>query len=143
MRTMSPLALVVGLCLVLAAGCLPSDRGFGVVIPGEGLQKALAVSLNDKAGILDGIALGEPTGGTEPAISSLPDHQDVLVVTWIGGECDHRVNFVLDDDGGSYVLTGTAERDAGCTLVGIIRTIQVDLSKDVDPSLIRFTSEGL
>ncbi len=130
--------LAFGLAMVVG-GCFVTDHNFGVVMPADGTIKPLAVSLTDRSGIVESIAVGEPTGTGDAEVSNAADRGDLLLVSWTGGGCDHRVSFTFDDDGGGYALSGTTDRDSSCLLVGVLREIRIDLLKDVSASKVRFS----
>jgi hypothetical protein len=117
-------------CLVVLA-CSPSTaRTLGVTLPGTAEIRPLPAVLVDQAGLVETISAEAPLAA-EPSLTNPPGELDVLLVTWIGGTCDHRVEFVFDRGAEAYSLTGVTDRDSGCTLAGVLRSIRIEMSAPV------------
>lgn len=135
------LACALTICLVVA-GCSPSmGRSFAVTVPGQGSISSLLAVLVDTSGVIQSVAAVVPAATeSNSAVTNPPGEPDVLLVTWIGGACDHRVEFVFDGGADSYTLSGVTERDSGCTLSGIARSIRIQLSTPVPADAVEFQS---
>lgn len=135
------LACALSICLVVV-GCSPSvGRSFAVTIPGQASISPLLAVLLDKSGVIQSVAAEVPAATeSDSAITNPPEEPDVLLVTWIGGTCDHRVEFVFDGGADAYTLSGVTERDSGCTLSGIARSIRIQLSTPVPADTVEFQS---
>lgn len=92
------------------------------------------------AGNVIGIDAAAPVDatGADRGIASLADHPEVLEVRWLGGACDHAVDFVWSATPGGYTLGGQTDRDAGCSLVGIRHVIHIRLDDQVMASAVEF-----
>ena len=133
------LACALSICLVVV-GCSPSmGRSFAVTIPGQAGISPLLTVLLDKSGVIESIAAEVPTATeSDIDVANPPGEPDVLLVTWIGGTCDHRVEFVFDGGADAYTLSGVTERDSGCTLSGIARSIRMQMSTPVSADTVEF-----
>jgi hypothetical protein len=74
-------------------------------------------------------------GGT---VENAPGEASVLVVRWLGGACDDRTELALAaaSDGYSLSLKMVGKLVLGCNAGGIVRVVEVNLSRDVDASSV-------
>ena len=72
------------------------------------------------------------------AVENTPGQASVLVVRWLGGACDDRTELVLApaSDGYALWLMTVAKLGLGCTAMGVPRTLNVILYRDVDASSV-------
>ena len=80
---------------------------------------------------------GPPRLERAPAIAGRPD---ALVLGWLGGACDARVDLSIEPFGEGLRVTGKTDTGfaMSCPAVGIIRAVEIDLAQPVDPSLVVF-----
>ena len=129
---------VVALVAVVAVACVLPARLFSMTIPAGPATKELAVTLEDRTGLVQAFGPAQP--GQFNLIESVgaPDKPDVLVVSWTGGSCDVEAHLVFSGKDGAYLITSKTKRDRGvCDQQGVLRTVSIGLSSPVDPTLVR------
>lgn len=129
------------LAVVIAAaalGCGSSDRTFRVEFAARQGVDALPVTVVDRTGAITlvEIAPGAPIGRGH--MSSIPGRPNLLILSWIGGTCDHatELRFERRDDG--YELSEHTDRADNCDLMGIPRAIALHLSLAITPESVTF-----
>ena len=129
---------VVAIFAVIAVACVLPARLFSITIPAGPATKQLAVTLEDRTGLVQALGRAQPGQFNLEEGVGAPDKPDVLVVSWTGGSCDLEAHVVFSGTGGGYLMTVTTERNPGfCDLAGVLRTVSLGLSSPVDPSLVR------
>jgi hypothetical protein len=127
---------LIVLALVVAAGCSAfGPRSFEVAfapLPDAGIQ-ALPTTLVDATGTVTAVivAVDVPIVGDGP--TAVAGDANSVVVTWMGGMCDRRVDLRLEERDGGLRLSGTTQADfGGCRLAGISRSLVIRFLLPVD-----------
>lgn len=133
-------AVALGAC---GAGTkLPAERTWTLVVPGPAAGAALPVTVVDETGT---VKLAEPAGDRFPAIEGFGGAGSVdgdatrILVGWIGGACDQRVEVRFVRDGAGFRATITTQvAPGGCDAMGIDRAVILDLANglEVDPATV-------
>jgi hypothetical protein len=122
--------VLVAALLVLGAVVPVGSRPTVVLAPGGGAP-ALSVTIDDQTGLVGSIGVGRPDGAKE-GIHADPVDPNRLVVTWLGGACDRATRFSLGRSDGVLILHRVDFESSGsCVLVGISRSIVIDMREPV------------
>jgi hypothetical protein len=147
--SIAALALAVALPVGLAA-CAPAEgeptSAFELVLPpppgSDEHVGPLTVVVHAPEGVLDGIGLADQVDvddlGAATNVKAVPGRPDALRVGWMGGECDDRVEMVLDPSAGAMRIHATTSHGLvmSCSAVGILRAIELDLVAPIDPRFV-------
>ena len=103
---------------------------------------ALPIVLIDSTGLVTGLreALLGPNDSGLPGVTARPGDPKTLVVTWIGGACDDRVTMNLHGPQSALQLSIETSSPGGCRLVGIGRSVALDLTVAVRPEVVGLTT---
>jgi hypothetical protein len=132
--------LIVAVGLVVMSGALDPRARFSVQLPGGENHSSIGVELRDATGLVTAIEPGSPpgpegfdfrAGGT---VENAPEEASVLVMRWLGGACDDRVDMAFERVESAYVLAMHTDTgfDLGCIAMGVARTVVIDLSTAID-----------
>jgi len=139
MHARTLLSLLVA--MVIAAGCNFLSVGgatFGGGFPEQEGVESTTVQLTDKTGEVTDMTVDPPN--EPPTPDGVSDHADGLVVTWTGGACDASIDFVFEQVGGGYTLTGTVvTTDEVCIMLGVPRRILLHLRTPIPAGSVVFT----
>ena len=132
------LMIVVG--FVAISGVLDSRPRFTVRLPGGQSHSSIGVELRDATGLVTAVELGPPPGPEDfdfragGTVENVPGQASVLVVRWLGGACDDRVDMAFERVEAAYVLAMHTDTgfDLGCIAMGVARTVAIDLSTAID-----------
>lgn len=129
--------------LVLVA-CTAGGGRFELVVPGEDGAPALPLALEDRTGLVSGIARRDR--GVllhEDGVANAPGRSDLLAVTWVTGFCTEASGMIFERAAGGYVLTVvTRDRPGPCELVGFVRTVIIQLTAPVDAATVHFVERS-
>ena len=125
------------LAIAVLGGCSTFGvRTFGYAFPAEDGRAAVPVLLTDHAGAVTEIDQAPP--GVQPiadaGFMAVPDMPNALVIHWIGGACDEKVDIDVKESGGLTFTLSTAVRPVACDAVAIPRAVLVKLTRPLDPS---------
>jgi hypothetical protein len=131
------LAALVAITALVAAS--DSSRTFTLTFPASHTTLAIAplpVTLVDHAGLV--VAIHEvppnrPELVRSDGVTALPEHPSSLVARWIGGACDKAVAITLDGTTSALRLAIATTDGGGCRLVGLGRSIVLDLTAVIPP----------
>jgi hypothetical protein len=138
-------AMVTGV-VVATLGCSLVQRTYEVTFParnngGLGID-ALPVRLVDSTGLIIGFQQASPgpdQRGWLEGVAVFPGDPPALVFTWLGGACDRDVSMTVGGTASSLLVTIQTNREAGgCRLVGITRSVLLELNAVVDPANVTF-----
>jgi hypothetical protein len=132
--------LIVAAGLVAMSGVLDPRPRFSVQLPGGESHSSIGVELRDATGLVTAMEAGAPpapedfdirAGGT---VENAPGRASVLVVRWLGGACDDRVDMAFERVESAHVLAMHIDTgfDLGCIAMGVARTVAIDLSTAID-----------
>lgn len=151
-RAGSTLFSVTTIVLTIVSGCTASAtpsagiRTFQMTFPAEVSGPLpivpLPVVLVDHTGLVAGLrqALLGPNDSGATGVTGRPGDPKTLLVTWTGGACDDHVSMNLDGPRTAPQLSiATSSRD-GCRLVGIGRSVALDLTVAVRPEAVSLTT---
>ena len=140
--------LIAGLLLVLLivvgfvaiSGVLDPRPDFSVQLPGGESHSAIGVELRDASGLVTAMEPGLTPGPEDfdfrasGTVENAPGQASVLVVRWLGGACDDRVDMAFERVESAYVLAMHTDTgfDLGCIAMGVARTVAIDLSTAID-----------
>jgi hypothetical protein len=121
------------IAVVVAACALLPPHGLQATFPASARIEALPVTLDDQTGLV--VRIGVPAPMDVPAnhIAGVPGHPNAIAVGWLGGACDHAVRFTLRRDGERLWLDQRVDQSDRCILIGISRSVVIELSAPVDP----------
>lgn len=139
---MRRLASSIVLTISLAACQIGADPSFEVRLPspGEGISP-LDVVVVDHAGVVPDVE-GVATADWNEGISR-SDRPGQMIVGWLGGLCDARTTLSVASDAGTLTIReATESTGSGCLLMGVPRSVGLDLNWDFAPETIRLVSEG-
>jgi endonuclease/exonuclease/phosphatase (EEP) superfamily protein YafD len=114
-----------------------ADRRFEETFPAQGDIKALPIVVTDRTGLIRSIEL-QPGNAPEDGISVMPARPSSLVVSWLGGMCDERVDVAFGTFGPSARVAVSTKRAGGCLLAGIGRSVILNLDRPIDPRIVEF-----
>ena len=129
-------AIALGLfATVLVAACQPEGRVFETTL-GTELNAPLPIILTDETALVTGIAqaaVDPSTTGNEPAVQAHPGDPNGLVLTWLGGACDHDAAVHFQVLNGGYVLNlATHEKvGLGCVASAVARAVRITVSRPI------------
>ncbi|HEX5825530.1 MAG TPA: hypothetical protein VFY18_13810 [Candidatus Limnocylindrales bacterium] len=124
------------IAIVVAACALMPSHGLQATIPATATIAALPVSLDDETGLVLGIASPAPIDIQDNHVAGVPGRPNALAIGWLGGACDHAVHFRLVRDGDRLWLDQRVDASDRCILVGISRSVVIELSVPVDPNSV-------
>lgn len=104
----------------------------------EWWDPGLLVVLEDRTGLVAGIAIARP--GREDSVADPPGVDRVLVVTWLGGACDHWVSLLFERAESGYRLEERTYRAGFCIMIGVPRAVAIHLKAPVDAASVRLES---
>ena len=132
---------IVFAAAVVACGP-PAGRLFNTTLTNPDGSYPLPVTLGDQTNLVVGIEQGprEPFPDFEPAVRSDPADPKALIVTWLGGACEHEtvVSFWPEGDGYYLMISsrGGPSLFGGCPAIGLFRAIRIKTSEPVAIDLI-------
>jgi hypothetical protein len=144
----APARAVLVLAVMALAGhaCGPGPRPTtdpgGLIVAFEATESSgrLVVRLADHTGLAWSMTpgpLAAATGEGHWAALNPDDSPSALLVWWVGGACDTEVRLSLDAIDSGYGLTiRSTTSGLGCTAVGILRIVRIDLSQPVDAASV-------
>src|SRR6476660_6479469 len=120
-RWLAPLVLLVGVCVGCGATPQPSEeRVLTMVLPGFNGVAPLQVVVDDRTGMVVGVAVGRGEAKQTDGAGEVPAVPNAVAVRWLGGTCDHRVAIVVSRPG-RWLIDVRTDRASSCTLAGISR----------------------
>lgn len=140
-------AAILGFVVAVAAGMLawsgaldPRPR-FEATLPGASSYGALPVLLRDGTGLVVRLRAADPPAADVANAGSIENpaaESTTLLVDWLGGACDDRVDMALERRGSEYLLEMRTDTgfDLGCVALGVRRTVAIELSTDVDAAAV-------
>jgi hypothetical protein len=106
------------------------------VFAAQGDIAALPVRVSDPSGLIRAVSVVAADAGHE-GVTQVPGRVDALDLQWIGGMCDRGAEVVVDRAGTGLIVTISTDRDfGGCRLMGISRTLMLELNQPVDASTV-------
>ncbi|MCI0583145.1 MAG: hypothetical protein L0227_09695 [Chloroflexi bacterium] len=137
------LILTVAVVLGLAAcASEEAETTFEVVLGEVGdLVAPLPVTLIDRTGLVTGVLSEVPIGFDrgDDGVANIPDHPDLLVVSWTGGMCDIEVAMLFERTAGHQIAEHTEAGQGGCFLAAIGRSVVIQLRSPVGAETVTFT----
>lgn len=137
--------LVLGLLVVLAAGCSGADPAqvFQTALPQEG-DPPLPVVLRDTTGLVRTIGpAADPTGDAiTPKLVLDPKDAKVITITWLGGPCESDARLAFSTEGAGYRLQLAASQKGDCPLIGYPRGVRIELTSAIPISSIEVGGRG-
>ena len=134
--------LIVAVGLVVLTGALDPRPRFALALPGGESFSPITVELRDATGLVKAMEPGAVRGFERVevggAVENPPGQARVLEVRWLGGACDDRTELLLAPVADGYTLSmNTIGRLVmGCNASGVVRIVNVILSRDVDASRV-------
>jgi endonuclease/exonuclease/phosphatase (EEP) superfamily protein YafD len=107
---------------------------FEVTFEAFGDRAALPVAIEDRTGLLTAV---EPTllGDSMTPVRRHPDRPNTLVVSWVGGVCDERVQVAVVPVGPAVHVA--VKSHPNCALLaGVERSLALEFQLPLDPSLM-------
>ena len=140
-------AIGLGVAVALLAGCsLVAPSGIQTTIPASGDSRALPVTIVDQAAVVAGVASAEavaPQDWARGEVQAVPERDDAVIVSWVGGSCDDRALLTVSPDGDRYAITVDSQTSAmGCDAVGHFRSVLLTLTKPVGADAFDMSNEG-
>lgn len=117
------------------------DQGrFETRFPGRGFVLPLRVVLEDRTGLVAGLARWEAGRRLDEGVENAPGNDRILVVSLFGGCGDHLTRLTFERvEGGFRIEERTS--GGGCSLlIGIIRSVAIHLRVRVDAASVQFQS---
>jgi len=121
---------------VVAACVLLPSHGLQATFPATAKIDALPVTLDDQTGLVVRIGVPAPIDVPANQVAGVPGHPNAIAVGWLGGACDHAVLFTLRRDGERLWLDQRVDESDRCILIGISRSVVIELSTPVDPQSV-------
>ena len=132
-------AFLIGLMAVTPLSAVLEPGRHEARFPGREHIAPLPVVLDDRTGLVAGMALSTPT--IEDGVTNPAGDERSLLVSWLGGACDHRVWMLFERADSGFRLAMRTERATGCILMGIGRAVLLPLRWPVDAATVRFQGE--
>jgi hypothetical protein len=136
-----PLAAAVA---ALLAGCviLPSGPTVVTLRTADGSYE-LPVALYDPGGLVESVEPAEPDP-TGPDDSLMAVGDDAAVLQWLGGACDARsqINVLAQGTTISMAVRTDGKIGAGCTALGIYRTVRITFREPIDGRTLELAGHG-
>lgn len=135
--------MLVLACLLATLGIVgcgstdePGPRVVDGVFPAQGDVAALPVRVSDPSGVIRAVSIFAADAGHD-GVTQVPGRDDALYLQWMGGMCDRAAEVVVDRAGAILFVTISTKRDfGGCRLMGISRTLMLELNEPVDASTV-------
>lgn len=127
--------MIVGLLIV---ACLPG-RTFETRFEAIPNVDALPVALHDETGMIAAVQPAS-TDFSLAGVTNPPGRPDVLLVSWVGGMCDSKVDLQFVRDALRYRFMEHTDRASACLLAGIFRTLRVQLTRPVAAEAVDLVS---
>ena len=124
------------IAVVVAACALLPPRSLRATFPATKTIGALPVTLDDQTGLVVRIGAPAPIDVPANAVAAVPGHPNIIAVGWLGGACDHAVRFSLRRDGEQLWLDQRVDESDRCILIGISRSVVIEMSTPVDPQSV-------
>jgi hypothetical protein len=135
------IAVLVVLLAVTPLSAIFRPAYFEVVFPGSGSVATLRVVVDDRTGLVAGLSRVDFSPLIDEGVSNGPgENRRALFVTLFGG-CGDRLAWLTFDRGdGGFVIEERTTR-YGCNfLIGLSRTVVLQLRAPVDASTVEFES---
>jgi hypothetical protein len=122
------------------SACLLPARHFSLVLTDDRPIEDLPVTFEDRTGLVEAVGPAQPGQFNLGQGVSPGEGPSELVISWVGGTCDHRTHLVLDARDGRYTVVETTDRASTCTLAGVVRTVTIALSSPLKAEDVAFES---
>jgi hypothetical protein len=133
-------AVAIALLGLTLGACLLPARQLSTVVPGRGVVNDLAVTLEDRTGLVRVLGPAQPGQFNIRDGVKTGDDPSQLVVTWVGGSCDHQTHLTFEARGDGYAIVERTEQADTCDASGLIRTVTFGLTRPIDPDLVTLDS---
>ena len=139
------LTLVV-LVAAIAVGCDATSQGsegrvLTTVLPGFSGIPPLPVVVDDRTGMVVGVAEGRGEATQPDGAGDVPGLPNAVAVRWLGGTCDHRVVIAVSRPV-RWLIDVRTDRASSCTLAGISRAIVLAMTSPIDPTDVDVVIDG-
>jgi hypothetical protein len=130
---------MVGLTLLTAAlvvGCQSSGKSFRTTLRPES-EKPVQVTLTDETTLVTQVTPAPADAATipnDPAVHLDEADPNRLVLTWLGGVCDHDAAVWFGSQNGAYVMSVAIHEEiglGGCPGAGVPRAIGITTSRPI------------
>ena len=129
--------------MVLLAGCsLLPGRQFAFSVPAEGARPAVPGILADTTGMVIKVdVVNDVAPPLDKGMMTSPADPNAVVVHWVGGACDERIQIDVLPEGGTTIQVATTTQPGPCELIGLSRAVRIEFAAPVDLSRtsVRFT----
>lgn len=121
---------------------MPQGPGpFFVLLPGHDTVKPLPMTVKDSTGLLAGASAAVEQSASD-GVEAVPGQPKRIRVTWIGGACDRTATMQMSSNGAGIQLTvETFVPGGSCLLIGIGRSVELELLTPFDPRSITVVSK--
>jgi hypothetical protein len=141
---MRPIRLLAtaAVLLILVGGCdrFAAGRTYELVLQQPEAFEELPVRVVDSTGLVSDVAVRDaevlPPFDGRGGLSSPPGRPNELLVQWVGGACDERVEIAVSrgGEGRLHLELQTAPASQDCDAIGVGRAVWLVLLGPVDPS---------
>ncbi|HEX5013157.1 MAG TPA: hypothetical protein VFV72_03280 [Candidatus Limnocylindrales bacterium] len=135
-------ALLVPIAILVSACLLPAKQ-FSLTLDGKGVVDDLPVIVEDRSGQVVAVAPALPGQFNLQEGIAAGDAPSDIVVTWLGGQCDHHAHLAVDAANGIYTITETTESARSCSLAGFLRTVTIRFSVPVRPGSVTLEHQAI
>jgi hypothetical protein len=137
----SLIAVLVVLLAVTPLSAIFRPAYFEVVFPGSGFVATLRVVVDDRTGLVAGVSQVDFSPVVDEGVSNGPgENGRSLFVTLFGGCGDRLAWLTFDRADNGFVIEERTTRYGCGFLIGISRTVVLQLRAPVDASTVKFES---